>query len=44
VMFQVEFNDLEDVEVYRVHPDHIRFLEEHLNPKAEVKKVWNWEA
>jgi len=44
VMFEVEFNDLEDVEVYRVHPDHIRFLEEHLNPKAEVKKVWNWEA
>ena len=43
-MYQVHFDTLDEVEVYRVHPDHILFLETHLNPKAEVKKVWNWSA
>ncbi len=44
LMYQVHFDTLDEVEVYRVHPDHILFLETHLNPKAEVKKVWNWSA
>jgi hypothetical protein len=42
LMYQVHFDNLDDVETYRVHPDHLHFLDEHLNPKAEVKKVWNW--
>ena len=44
LMSQVHFANLDDVETYRVHPDHISFLDTHLNPKAEVKKVWNWSA
>ncbi len=44
LMYQVHFDNLDDVETYRVHPDHISFLDTHLNPKAEVKKVWNWSA
>jgi hypothetical protein len=42
VMFQVRFASMEDVEPYRVHPDHLTFLNGYLSPRAEVKKVWNW--
>ena len=40
--FQVHFNQFEDVEPYRVHPDHLGFLNDYLSPKAVVKKVWNF--
>jgi len=40
--FQVHFERFEDVEPYRVHPDHLTFLNDYLSPKAVVKKVWNF--
>lgn len=42
VMFQVHFASFDDVEPYKVHPLHLSFLNDYLNPKAEVKKAWNW--
>jgi hypothetical protein len=44
VMLQVRFASLEDVEVYRVHPEHLAFLNDYMSPKAAFKKVWNWRA
>ena len=40
--FQVHFARYEDVEPYRIHPDHLDFLNNYLGPKAVVKKVWNF--
>ena len=40
--FQVHFERFEDVEPYRIHPDHLDFLNNYLSPKAVVKKVWNF--
>ena len=42
VMFTVRFESMAAVEPYRVHPLHTAFLNDYLNPKAEVKKAWNW--
>ncbi len=44
VLLEVHFQHLDDVEPYRVHPLHIAFLDDYLNPRAEVKKAWNWTA
>ena len=41
--FQVHFERFEDVEPYRVHPDHLDFLDNYLSPKAVIKKVWNFQ-
>ena len=41
--FQVHFSRYEDVEPYRIHPDHLDFLNNYLSPKAVVKKVWNFQ-
>ena len=38
------FATLEDIETYRVHPEHKKFLEEFLGPKVEAKRVWNFET
>ncbi len=38
------FASLEDIEVYRVHPDHTAFLETFLAPRVEAKRVWNFES
>jgi len=42
LVFHVHFDRFEDVEPYRVHPDHLTFLNDYLSPKAVVKKVWNF--
>jgi len=44
VMFEVQFESIDDVAPYAIHPLHLEFLEDYLNPKAEVKKAWNWTA
>ena len=44
VMFTVRFESMAAVEPYRVHPLHTAFLNDYLNPKAEVKKAWNWHS
>lgn len=42
VMFLVRFASMEAVEPYRIHPLHLAFLDDYLNPKAAIKKAWNW--
>lgn len=42
VYLEVRFARIEDVGPYRVHPIHTAFLEDDLNPVAEVKKAWNF--
>ena len=41
VMFQVDFARIEDVEPYRVHPTHQRFVDD-LYPRVAVIKAWNF--
>ena len=40
---QVRFVDLDTMEQYRTHPVHLDYLNGYLNPKAVVKKVWNFD-
>lgn len=40
----LQFDSLADIESYRVHADHQKFLEEFLSPKAEAKRVWSFET
>ncbi len=39
----MSFHSLADIETYRVHPDHVDFLENFLVPKVEAKRVWNFD-
>ena len=41
---RLEFESIEAVEAYRIHPDHQRYLEEFLDPRTTVKKAWNFEV
>jgi antibiotic biosynthesis monooxygenase (ABM) superfamily enzyme len=36
------FASLQDVEAYRVHPDHRRYVDEDLAPRMQVIKAWNF--
>ena len=38
------FQSLADVEAYRAHPDHRRFVDEYLAPRLADKKIWNFEV
>lgn len=38
----VAFDSADDVEAYRVHPDHKRYYLEYLKPRLEVIKAWNF--
>jgi hypothetical protein len=38
----VEFAQASDVEPYRIHPDHLAYLDQVLKPRVEVKKAWNF--
>ena len=44
LMITVRFPSLAEIEPYRAHPDHRRFVDEFLAPRVEVKKNWNFEA
>ncbi len=39
----LRFATLEDIERYRIHPDHQAFLENVLAPRVEAKRVWNFD-
>lgn len=41
--FRVEFDSMDDVPTYVDDPAHRSFVDEVLNPKAEVKKAWNFQ-
>ena len=38
----VEFAQASDVEPYRIHPDHLAYVDRVLKPRVEVKKAWNF--
>lgn len=38
----VGFASMDDVEPYRVHPIHVEYVNEYINPRAEMKKAWNF--
>lgn len=40
----ITFESIDAVEPYRVHPIHQAYLDDFLNPRAEVKKAWNFEV
>lgn len=44
VSIVIRFASLDDFARYRVHPDHRRFVEEYLAPRADVRKAWSFEV
>lgn len=40
----LRFASTADVEAYRVHPDHRRYVDEDLAPRLQVIKAWNFEV
>lgn len=44
VLIVVRFGDVADIEPYRGHPEHRRFVDEFLSPLVDVKKGWNFEC
>lgn len=38
----VEFDSKDDIEPYRVHPDHVEYYRGYLKPRLEVIKAWNF--
>lgn len=38
----LRFASLADVEAYRVHPDHRRYVDDYLRPRMKVIKAWNF--
>lgn len=42
VNITVRFANDADFAVYRAHPDHRRFADEYLAPRAEVRKAWSF--
>jgi hypothetical protein len=33
-----------EIDSYRAHPEHRRFVDEFLGPRLEVKKGWNFDC
>ena len=44
VALVVQFNAIEDVGPYIVHPVHQQFVQEVLSPRVACRKVWNFEV
>ena len=42
VSIVVRFASIDDVEPYRVHPEHRRYVDEYLAPRMDVIKAWNF--
>ena len=40
----LRFETLDDVEAYRIHPDHRAYVDEFLAPRMKVIKAWNFEV
>jgi hypothetical protein len=40
----VRFHAVRDIDPYRAHPEHRRFVDEFLGPRIEVKKGWNFDC
>jgi stress responsive alpha/beta barrel protein len=44
LLIVVRFQSVRDIDSYRVHPEHRRFVDEFLAPRTEVKKGWNFDC
>jgi hypothetical protein len=44
IMIVVRFQSMRDIDPYRGHPEHRRFVDEFLAPRTEVKKGWNFDC
>lgn len=44
VFIVVRFATTADIEPYRIHPEHRRFVDEFLAPLVDVKKGWNFDC
>lgn len=42
VFIVVRFASVADIDPYRAHPEHRRFVDEFLAPRTDVKKGWNF--
>jgi len=42
VSLAITFASIEDVEPYRVHPEHRRYVDEFLAPRLEILKAWSF--
>jgi hypothetical protein len=42
IFIAVRFASVSDIDAYRVHPEHRRFVDEFLAPRTDVKKGWNF--
>ena len=40
----INFDSIDAVEPYRVHPTHVAYVDQVLSPNATFKKAWNFEA
>ena len=43
VLLLLRFDDLDAVDVYRAHENHVRYMDTFLRPMLAVIKVWNFE-
>jgi quinol monooxygenase YgiN len=44
VLIMTRFASRADVDAYRTHPDHRRFVDDFVAPRCEVRKVWSFEV
>lgn len=44
VNITVRFAKPDDFALYRAHPEHRKFADEYLAPRAEVRKAWSFEV
>lgn len=44
IVIVVRFRSVQDIDAYRVHPEHRRFVDEFLAPRTEMKKGWNFDC
>jgi hypothetical protein len=44
VCLRLCFETIYDVEPYRVHPAHRRFVDQFLTPRLDVVKAWNFKV
>ena len=40
----LRFRSLNDVEAYRIHPDHRAYVDGYLKPRIAAIKAWNFEV
>ena len=38
----LRFDTLDEVEAYRIHPDHRAYVDEYLKPRMEAITAWNF--